>query len=159
MITGPMMIWPVGRNGSSLAMMVAAMSAKSMDPIAFATEQQRRAADPASSQLTSANAGSGKTRVLVSRVSRLLMDEVAPEKILCLTYTKAAANEMQTRLFDTLGNWSVMSADDLNKTLNDLRGENRTRDQHELGEARGLFAKALETPEGCLLYTSPSPRD
>jgi ATP-dependent helicase/nuclease subunit A len=51
----------------------------------------------------SANAGSGKTRVLTDRVARLLLDEVPPERILCLTYTKAAAMEMQNRLFSRLG--------------------------------------------------------
>ena len=68
-----------------------------------ATERQVRAADPASSTWLSANAGSGKTRVLTDRVARLLLDGTDPQNILCLTYTKAAASEMQNRLFRRLG--------------------------------------------------------
>jgi ATP-dependent helicase/nuclease subunit A len=64
-----------------------------------ATRAQVRAATPDVSTWLSANAGSGKTRVLTDRVARLLLDEVPPERILCLTYTKAAAMEMQNRLF------------------------------------------------------------
>ena len=63
-----------------------------------AVAAQNMAADPVSTRLASANAGSGKTRVLVNRVSRILLRGVAPEKVLCLTYTKAAAAEMQSRL-------------------------------------------------------------
>ena len=61
------------------------------------------ALDPAKSVWVSANAGSGKTYTLANRVARLLLNEVKPERILCLTYTKAAAAEMQSRLFDQLG--------------------------------------------------------
>lgn len=68
-----------------------------------AVRAQGQAADPSSTRLASANAGSGKTRVLVNRVSRILLGGAAPETILCLTYTKAAASEMQSRLFETLG--------------------------------------------------------
>ena len=68
-----------------------------------ATENQVRAADPTKSTWLSANAGSGKTRVLTDRVARLLLSGVLPEQILCLTYTKAAASEMQNRLFARLG--------------------------------------------------------
>ncbi|MEC7668276.1 MAG: UvrD-helicase domain-containing protein, partial [Pseudomonadota bacterium] len=64
-----------------------------------ATLRQIAAAQPDQSVWLSANAGSGKTRVLIDRVARLLLQGVAPENILCLTYTKAAATEMQNRLF------------------------------------------------------------
>lgn len=120
---------------------------------ADAQTYQRMAADPNYTRLASANAGSGKTRVLVSRVSRLLLEGADPGKILCLTYTKAAASEMQTRLFETLGRWSVMSADALNAELDELLGERRDRDRAELGKARRLFARALETPEGLKVQT------
>jgi len=65
----------------------------------MAENMQRMAANPGKSIFVSANAGSGKTRVLVERVSRILLTGTNPDKILCLTYTKAAASEMQTRLF------------------------------------------------------------
>ena len=73
-----------------------------------ASRAQINAAAPATSVWLSANAGSGKTRVLTDRVARLLLQGVGPERILCLTYTKAAAMEMQNRLFKRLGEWAMM---------------------------------------------------
>src|SRR3984893_14651753 len=67
-----------------------------------------RAAHPASSAFVSANAGSGKTHVLVQRVIRLLLNGVPPEKILCITFTKAAAANMAERVFSTLGHWVTL---------------------------------------------------
>jgi ATP-dependent helicase/nuclease subunit A len=69
---------------------------------------QARASDPAASAFVSANAGSGKTHVLVQRVIRLLLNDVAPEKILCITFTKAAAANMAERVFSTLGHWVTL---------------------------------------------------
>src|SRR3982075_4541418 len=71
-------------------------------------ETQARASDPAASSFVSANAGSGKTHVLVQRVIRLLLNGVAPEKILCITFTKAAAANMAERVFATLGHWVTL---------------------------------------------------
>ena len=123
------------------------------EDVAAATRYQRMAADPGATRLASANAGSGKTKVLVERVSRLLLDGADPDKILCLTYTKAAASEMQTRLFATLGRWSVMAEGDLNKELDKVLGETIKRDAKKLGQARQLFARALETPDGLKVQT------
>ena len=61
---------------------------------------QRQAADPSLNAFVTANAGSGKTKTLIDRVARLLLREVPPAAILCVTYTKAAAAEMQRRLFE-----------------------------------------------------------
>lgn len=116
-----------------------------------AVQAQSQAAHPKYTRLVSANAGSGKTRVLVDRVSRILLSDTAPEKILCLTYTKAAASEMQARLFDTLGEWSVMPAEALKDKLQALLGTDR--DLPDLKTARALFAKALETPDGLKVQT------
>ena len=118
---------------------------------AAAIKAQRQAANPSASRLASANAGSGKTRVLVDRVSRILLQDVPPEKILCLTYTKAAASEMQSRLFKVLGSWSIMGDEDLNAVLTKLMG--RVDHDVPLKKARQLFAKALETPEGLKVQT------
>src|SRR2546423_14387973 len=71
-------------------------------------DAQARASDPAASAFVSANAGSGKTHVLVQRVIRLLLAGVPPEKILCLTFTKAAAANMAERVFTTLGHWVTL---------------------------------------------------
>src|SRR6185369_14102731 len=107
-------------------------------------DAQEEAADPTLSAFVTANAGSGKTKTLIDRVARLLLAEARPETILCVTYTKAAASEMQRRLFDVLGGWSVLPDADLAKKLAELDG--RDRDRAALSRARSLFAQALETP-------------
>ena len=117
-----------------------------------ATRAQITAARPDTSTWLSANAGSGKTRVLTDRVARLLLDEVKPQHILCLTYTKAAASEMQNRLFKRLGEWAMMEDDDLRQGLRDL-GVLRDIAPDKLREARTLFAQAIETPGGLKIQT------
>ena len=83
---------------------------------------QIAAADPSRSVFVTANAGSGKTSTLVDRVARLLLEGVEPGEILCVTYTKAAAAEMQSRLFERLGAWAVMDDAALEQSLADLDG-------------------------------------
>ncbi|MDG1802747.1 MAG: UvrD-helicase domain-containing protein, partial [Paracoccaceae bacterium] len=117
-----------------------------------ALERQVRAANPKASTWLAANAGSGKTRVLTDRVARLLLDEAKPEHILCLTYTKAAASEMQNRLFKRLGAWTMMDDDKLRGELCDLGIESRI-DTNTLARARVLFAQAIETPGGLKIQT------
>jgi len=85
-----------------------------------ATLAQVNAARPNVSTWLSANAGSGKTRVLTDRVARLLLAQVPPERILCLTYTKAGAAEMQNRLFKRLGEWAILEDDTLRNALREL---------------------------------------
>lgn len=114
-----------------------------------ATLRQIDAADPGNSTWLSANAGSGKTRVLTDRVARLLLDGVSPQNILCLTYTKAAASEMQNRLFKRLGEWAMKDDVALSTALQEL-GLDSTRD---LSLARQLFARAIETPGGLKIQT------
>ncbi|MHA7874825.1 double-strand break repair helicase AddA [Roseivivax sp.] len=117
-----------------------------------ASEAQVLAARPEVSTWLSANAGSGKTRVLTDRVARLLLDGVAPENILCLTYTKAAASEMQNRLFRRLGAWAMLSDADLRATLTELGVEGALPGVF-LQKARTLFARAIETPGGLRIQT------
>jgi len=115
---------------------------------------QRRAADPSLNAFVTANAGSGKTKTLIDRVARLLLREVQPAAILCVTYTKAAAAEMQRRLFEVLGGWSVMEDAELQRRLVELEGDDAgPRDTLALSQARTLFAKALETPGGLKIQT------
>ena len=116
-----------------------------------ASTRQIAAADPARNTWLSANAGSGKTRVLTDRVARLLLGGVEPQHILCLTYTKAAASEMQNRLFRRLGEWAMMPEPALRDTLATL-GEGGLSPQH-LSRARQLFARAIETPGGLRIQT------
>ena len=117
-----------------------------------ATLAQVRASAPGASAWVAANAGSGKTSVLTRRVARLLLDGCRPEKILCLTYTRAAAAEMQARLFQLLGRWSLQPDATLAGTLTDL-GLPGAPDHSDLRRARKLFAEALETPGGLKIQT------
>ncbi|MEO0391051.1 MAG: UvrD-helicase domain-containing protein, partial [Pseudomonadota bacterium] len=114
-----------------------------------ATRRQISAARPDVSTWLSANAGSGKTRVLTDRVARLLLGGVDPQNILCLTYTKAAASEMQNRLFKRLGDWAMMPDAALTQALGQL-GVGKVDD---LRRARTLFAAAIETPGGLKIQT------
>lgn len=118
-----------------------------------AVAAQSEAANPHETRMVSANAGSGKTRVLVDRVSRILLQGVEPEHILCLTYTKAAATEMQDRLYDKLGDWSILDETQLKAELRELLGRNYEDISLDIPLARRLFAKALETPEGLKVQT------
>ena len=118
-----------------------------------ATNAQICAADPAASTWVSANAGSGKTRVLTDRVARLLLHGTEPQKILCLTYTKAAAAEMQNRLFERLGDWAMMPDETLRDTLANLGEPRVDLGAEKLRLARTLFANALETPGGLKIQT------
>ncbi len=118
-----------------------------------ATRAQTRAADPATSTWLGANAGSGKTRVLTDRVARLLLDGVRPERILCLTYTKAAAMEMQNRLFKTLGTWAMKDDSALRKALADIGVWEVSLTDESLSRARTLFARAIEAPGGLKIQT------
>ncbi|MCV2445977.1 double-strand break repair helicase AddA [Paracoccus sp. DMF] len=114
-----------------------------------ATLAQVRAAEPLRSTWLTANAGSGKTRVLTDRAARLLLAGTAPERILCLTYTKAAASEMQNRLLKRLGEWAMLPEPALRAELARL-GESAAPD---LPAARRLFARAIETPGGLKVQT------
>ncbi|MEQ9260212.1 MAG: double-strand break repair helicase AddA [Roseovarius sp.] len=117
-----------------------------------ATLRQMAAARPSHSTWVSANAGSGKTKVLTDRVARLLLEQVDPQHILCLTYTKAAASEMQNRLFGRLGSWAMLPDDELTRQLVNLGHGSKITDT-TLREARRLFARAIETPGGLKIQT------
>ena len=114
--------------------------------------RQIQASDPMATTWLSANAGSGKTRVLTDRVARLLLSGVQPQHILCLTYTKAAATEMQNRLFRRLGEWAMKPDVALQKALAELGDEGRHA-PGALARARQLFARAIEAPGGLRIQT------
>ena len=118
---------------------------------ALTNKNQADAADPYLSAWVSANAGTGKTHVLVLRVLRLLLAGTPPERILCLTYTKAAAAEMSNRLFERLGEWATIDDERLANSLNDLLGA--APDPNQIVDARQLFARAIETPGGLKIQT------
>jgi ATP-dependent helicase/nuclease subunit A len=116
-----------------------------------ASAQQRQASEPRINAWVAANAGSGKTRVLVDRVIRLLLDGVEPERILCLTFTKAAAAEMANRLFEQLGQWIRLDDTALGAAISALGVEDVGKAL--LDRARTLFTVSLETPGGLKIQT------
>jgi ATP-dependent helicase/nuclease subunit A len=109
------------------------------------------AANPRTSAWVSANAGAGKTHALANRVTRLLLDGAKPERILCLTYTKSAAAEMQARLFAQLGEWAMFDDEKLTRAIAGIGSS--PPDTEGLKHARRLFALALETPGGLKIQT------
>ena len=115
------------------------------------TTHQQSASDPKGSAWVSANAGSGKTHVLVDRVIRLMLAGTEPSRILCLTFTKAAAAEMSGRLFERLSGWIAMPDEALAAELRAI-GVAATG-AALLQTARRLFTKALETPGGLKIQT------
>jgi len=99
----------------------------------------------------SANAGSGKTHVLTQRVVRLLLRDIPPSKILCLTFTKAAAANMAERVFGTLALWTRLPDDELCRSILATGAPEPSR--ADLVAARKLFARTVETPGGLKIQT------
>ncbi|WP_193366582.1 double-strand break repair helicase AddA [Pelagibius marinus] len=127
------------------------MSTAAEKILAEATAKQREAADPEASVWVSASAGSGKTKVLVDRVLSLLLRGSEPGKILCLTFTKAAAAEMANRLSGRLAAWVTAGEAALRASLEELTGG--PVDDDLLPRARALFARVLDTPGGIKIQT------
>jgi ATP-dependent helicase/nuclease subunit A len=121
----------------------------------FMTERERaareQAIDPSSSAFVRAHAGSGKTTILTWRIMRLLLERVDASQILALTYTKAAAAEMQSRVFDQLGQWVTLDDAALDQAIIMIGG--KAPDAAGRKAARRLFAEALETPGGLKIQT------
>ncbi len=114
-------------------------------------ENQANASNPASSAWVSANAGSGKTTVLAQRVVKLLLAGVEPAKILCLTFTKAAAANMANRVFKDLGVFATLDDEALDHALRRFGVDAPTASRR--AQARRLFAEALDTPGGLKVLT------
>ncbi|HXA71055.1 MAG TPA: UvrD-helicase domain-containing protein, partial [Stellaceae bacterium] len=112
---------------------------------------QRQAADSASSVWVAASAGTGKTKVLTDRVLSLMLGGSPPTRILCLTFTRAAAAEMANRLHERLSRWAVLPERELLDELAALLG--RLPDQNLLDDARRLFATVLDAPGGLGIET------
>ncbi|MCH7793923.1 MAG: UvrD-helicase domain-containing protein, partial [Proteobacteria bacterium] len=121
------------------------------DPRAAATAAQRPAARPGDSVWVAASAGTGKTKVLTDRVLSLMLHGAAPARILCLTFTKAAAAEMSNRLADRLARWATFTEEQLTEDLVDLL--DAPPDSEMLARARELFARVLDAPGGMKILT------
>lgn len=121
--------------------------------------RQARASDPLKSVWVGASAGTGKTKVLIDRVLRLMLPRVgmaaksatAPERILCLTFTKTAAAEMSNRIYQRLADWAVMDDAALVSALEKLLGGIPAGETVQ--EARRLFARVLDAPGGLKIMT------
>jgi ATP-dependent helicase/nuclease subunit A len=117
--------------------------------------RQADASDPAAAVFVAANAGSGKTHVLAQRVIRLMLDGggtgVDPSKILCITFTKAAAANMAARVFDTLKGWIALDDAALDQAMREIGIADI--DATRRARARRLFAAALEVPGGLKVQT------
>ncbi|WP_051357022.1 double-strand break repair helicase AddA [Azorhizobium doebereinerae] len=134
-------------TGTAPATEAAASSAAKAE----ATRRQGEASSPGTSAWVSANAGSGKTHVLAQRVIRLLLQGTAPGRILCLTYTKAAAANMANRVLSILSRWAALDDAALDAELR--RIDNAPPTPVLRIQARRLFAAALETPGGLKIQT------
>ena len=119
--------------------------------LAAAEEKQRSAADPAVWPGFARNAGTGKTHVLVQRILRLLLTGAEPRSILCLTFTKNAAAEMESRVLDKLGEWATSSDAELNRLL--AKALTRAPEANEIALARCLFATVIDAPGGLAIMT------
>ena len=117
--------------------------------------RQAEASDPAAAVFVAANAGSGKTHVLAQRVIRLMLDSggtgVDPSKILCITFTKAAAANMAARVYETLRDWIALNDAALDEAMRDIGVTDI--DAAKRRRARRLFAAALEVPGGLKVQT------
>src|SRR5690606_13877484 len=122
-----------------------------MSVVEEATRAQRRAASPEVSAWVAASAGSGKTQVLTDRVLNLLLEGTPPGRILCLTFTKAAAAEMAIRLGERLRHWATQPDRELEKSLFDLTGA--PVEPELVARARRLFARVLDAPGGIPIQT------
>jgi ATP-dependent helicase/nuclease subunit A len=127
------------------------VSGPALAPSAETERRQRLASDPEASAWVAANAGSGKTTVLARRVVRLLLAGAAPGRILCITFTKAAAANMANKVFDTLAKWTHLDDEKLRQAIAEIEG--RAPSNALLVQARRLFAQALETPGGLKVLT------
>ena len=113
-------------------------------------QDQAAAAVPHANAWVSASAGTGKTQVLSARVLRLLLQGAAPDRILCLTFTKAGAAEMQARIFDRLAHWVRAGDAELRADLEAIRAPS---DDAALAVARTLFAHTLDARGGLKVQT------
>lgn len=112
-------------------------------------KRQQVASDPRTSAWVSAHAGSGKTHVLTQRVIRLLLAGVPPSRLICLTFTKAAAANMSERVFRKLAEWTLASDEKLREEIVGMGAQ----PPDDLDVARRLFARAVETPGGLKIQT------
>jgi len=109
------------------------------------------ALDPQHSVVVEACAGSGKTWLLVSRIVRLLLDGALPSQILAITFTRKAAQEMQTRLQLWLRDLAMGDDAAVRKFFAERGLENLSDEQ--LQNARSLYHKTMLAQPGITIST------
>ncbi|MBV8940092.1 MAG: UvrD-helicase domain-containing protein, partial [Alphaproteobacteria bacterium] len=114
------------------------------------SQSRLTASNPDVSAWVRANAGAGKTSLLVARVLRMLLAGIAPSRILCLTYTKAAAAEMEGRILNTASAWAVATEEELAEALQRLMGN---APPSATAQARALFALLVDAPDELRIQT------
>lgn len=112
---------------------------------------QLKASNPEISTWVSASAGTGKTKILTDRVLRLLLGNAAFNKILCLTFTNAAAGEMKERIVNSLAKWSKLNDTELKEELQKTLGRNGSNE--ELAKAKILYELYLRSDENINIQT------
>jgi ATP-dependent helicase/nuclease subunit A len=117
----------------------------------IAADRQLEAIAPDASIWVAASAGTGKTTVLTNRVLYLMLNGTPPERILCLTFTKAAAAEMSNRIAERLEKWTSFDDKQLTKDILGLTS-NRPSEERRL-HARQLFARVLDVAGGLKIQT------
>lgn len=112
---------------------------------------QNKASNPEISTWVSASAGTGKTKILIDRILRLLLKGESFNKILCLTFTNAAAGEMKERISLALANWSNLSDEALSHELYKTIGKAATSE--EISTAKRLYDFYLKSEETINIHT------
>ncbi|MBT3316548.1 UvrD-helicase domain-containing protein [bacterium] len=116
-----------------------------------ATTEQRKAANPDKSILLRASAGSGKTKVLIDRIVRLLLDGADLKSIVALTFTKKAATEIQKRLLVRFREYVIADDNELRDKLNKMTGDEPT--EENCTRARVLYEEMLDDQAGLQIGT------
>lgn len=150
-----MSIYHAFRNGGEKAMEITDINEEKEILSQKASSQQESASNPAYSVWVEASAGTGKTKVLSDRVLRLLMSGTEPSRILCLTYTKAAAVNMKERIYRKLSGWAVAEDQNLENELKELYNNPLVMNENPSYKetARTLFAKVLDAPQPIKVQT------
>ena len=113
--------------------------------------EQIMASNPSENIWVQANAGTGKTKVLVHRLLRILFRNGQYNKdvasgILCLTYTNAAAGEIRNRVLKELRQWAIADDKVLTELLQDV-SENNNVTAKDLAYARKVFFSYIDNPD------------
>lgn len=118
-----------------------------------AVKEQIIASNPNYNIWLSANAGTGKTHVLINRLLRLILNNTQPDKIICITYTTAAATEIQNRIIEYAQKWIISSDEEILKDFHAISGDNTTLSKQDFLLLREKLGLILDFPERLKIQT------